>query len=407
MKVLTFISDLTGCFKYRVDIPFNNLRRVDPEFSWTPYTELPNNPFGNEFSEICALMEDCDLVVTQRCTDFNVVKIIKRACDLLNKPFVYETDDDYINLPANNPALKDLGTKEAQDNYKRLLELPDLITVSTEELRNVIYPYNKNVKVFPNNVDRVYHKRSYFKEEVDPENPKLIKAPFKQFIGNGSTNGFDKHGLHFIPSYADHPKGKKRVVRIGYTGTPTHREDFSTIYYYLEKVVEKLSNNIWLLFIGDPYFYNLMTNAKKFKRMFFINPSQYDQYMFNIRNIDIGLAPLHPNVFNMSKSPIKAIEYASWGTPSILPNYVTYNREFTHGENCLLYNNGKDFESCLIELVNNHDLREHLGANAREHVENNRLEHLHSKERYDTYMELINSKPKLILHRDYKKVKVK
>ncbi len=59
--------------------------------------------------------------------------------------------------------------------------------------------------------------------------------------------------------------------------------------------------------------------------------------MFNIRNIDIGIAPLAPTIFNMSKSDIKAVEYGSWGIPSLLPRYVTYSRNFVEEENCLMY----------------------------------------------------------------------
>jgi glycosyltransferase involved in cell wall biosynthesis len=96
----------------------------------------------------------------------------------------------------------------------------------------------------------------------------------------------------------------------------------------------------------------------------------------------------------MSKSSIKAVEYGMWGIPSVLPNYVTYTRNFTNEQNCLTYNNSREFEEQLSRLIDDHDLRETMGQNARDYVRDNRLEHLHAEKRFNLYRDLITSTPK-------------
>jgi glycosyltransferase involved in cell wall biosynthesis len=113
-------------------------------------------------------------------------------------------------------------------------------------------------------------------------------------------------------------------------------------------------------------------------------------YLFHLRNIDIGIAPLARNIFNMSKSDIKPVEYALWGTPAVLPNFVTYNRTWKNNETCLLYDNDREFKECMETMINDHELRTRLGAAAKKYVQENRLERQHSEKRYKIYRDLID-----------------
>lgn len=266
--------------------------------------------------------------------------------------------------------------------YAEILGMADLITVSTKELKDTLYMFNKNIVVLGNNLETVF-----CGETGDP-----IRAHSREIVdANGKLSIPNMHGLVSCPSYWEHPQTKERskVVRIGYTGTPSHKEDFETIHYQLEKFIDKYQAKIWLIYIGDKYFYDKTLNAKG--RVIHIPVSQYSMYMYHLRNLDIGLAPLSPNLFNMSKSPIKAVEYGAWGVPGVLPHYVTYTREFTNRHDCLTYYNGREFYECLEELVHNPELRAELGRNARDTVANRRLEKHHSAARYHAYRELLES----------------
>lgn len=369
-------------FEYRVRLPFAALQKYD--VSVTPLPELPNNPFlNNDFGEICRFVAQFDLTIIQRCYKIGIVKTVRDACDMVGRKLIFETDDDYFNLPPQNPCFPEMAAPGVLEGYKEILRMADMVTCSTQELKEVLHPYNNNIHVLPNNLEEVFcgdqgpPARGYMEEVMGPDG--------KVFIGQA-------HGLVQVPSYVKLPDQTKfKTIRIGYTGTPTHREDFATVHHALEKILDKYGTKIWLIYIGDRYFYEKTNNARG--RVIHIPVSQYQLYMYHIRNIDIGIAPLVPNIFNQSKSPLKAMEYAAWGIPAVLPNFVTYNREFTHGENSLMYYNSHEFYEHLEELIHNEPLRNKLGQAARDHVAANRLERQHAKRRYDLYRTMLPDGP--------------
>jgi len=353
---------------------------------------LPNDPFaGNDFAALCRLIQQYDLVILQRCFKYEVFAPIKAACELLGVKCVFETDDDYFNIPPSNPCYAEVSTTLARTNYAKILSSADAVTVSTEELANIIRPFNPNVHVFPNNMENVmcgdFLKpcRGYSAEKMDGKGNTIIEA---------------QHGMVVMPAFFREKQQTKihRTIRLGYSCTPSHREDFKTIKFAPDKIMKKYEGRIWLFLMGDvplekgqnPWFQSQMTEGAG--RIVSVPPQQYMMYLYQLRNIDIGLAPLIPDIFNMSKSPIKAIEYASWGIPAVLPNFITYTREFTHEKNSLMYYNSGEFQGAVEELINNDDLRERLGAAARDHVVQNRLERLHSQERFEFYQGLIAAK---------------
>jgi hypothetical protein len=122
-----------------------------------------------------------------------------------------------------------------------------------------------------------------------------------------------------------------------------------------------------------------------------------DCYNFNLRNLDIGVAPLEPTIFNMSKSDLKAMEYASWGVVPVLPNYITYSRFWTPGKNCLMYRNNEELYKCIEFLITHHAERESLARAARQYVADHRLQKYDSERRYNFYKSLIDSKKKPVL----------
>lgn len=331
---------------------------------------------------------------------YDVVRQVKDACEFVGIPMVFETDDDYLHLPPQNPAYLSmipgsfLATKPSPqeievkrlkclDQYKEIISFSDLVTVSTEELKRTLNPFNKNIEVLQNNIEQVWEYKDHLPESA--------------FIVDGKFQVAVNHGLHSLPDHCVVDNKAFAVPRVGYSGTVTHRgDDYNTIKYYWEKFIEKYSKHAWFVYLGDKFFWDEHDRIAKGRglpnRHFQIPQSQYDMYMLNYRNIDIGMAPLYNNVFNMSKSDIKAVEAAAWGIPCVLPNYVTYTRNFKHGENCLIYNNGKEFHECLEALVKDGELRLKLGANAFKYVRDNRIEKQHSERRFNAYKKVVDKR---------------
>lgn len=417
MKLLTFISDYSGCYRYRCVIPYTEQRRHNVDTVCLPY--LPNHPGESQMNTLIRLMEGFDICIVQRCYRLSLVSEIKKAAEFLGIPCIFETDDDYLNLPFDNPAYfsiidqsrlrADMTIKElealrepALDEYREILRMMDAVTVSTEELKSTIAPYNKNIEVFQNNLLNVYKFRTNDLEES-------ITQP------DGTIHIKDNLGMITIPNLHIKEERITPSPRIGYACTASHRgQDWDTIKDMWERLIDKYSKkNAWFVYVGaDPgpdgsysqdywikQHHELIRSKRLPNRAVPIRISEYEMYNMHLRNLDVAIAPLHMNnIFNQSKSDLKILEASAWQVPSVAPNYITYNRNFKHGENVMLYNNPREFYDYCELLINDHKLRYELGQNAMTYTENNRLEKLHAERRYNFYKSLVDQSYPLKVH---------
>lgn len=178
--------------------------------------------------------------------------------------------------------------------------------------------------------------------------------------------------VRVIPNYiADvyqHPKfdnGKKIVV--GYMGGASHYADLheSGVLEAMQKLMY-YNKNVQFKCIGqlvDTYLPPGRYTRENGKRgtMFF------DEVFPNM-DIDIAIAPLLDNIFNLGKSNIKWQEMTRAGSAVIASNVGPY-QALAHGKNALLVeNNTESWLSALKTLVDNPKLRANLVDNARTDV---------------------------------------
>jgi hypothetical protein len=442
MRVLTIVSDWHGCFEYRCKIPFEGLLQYKVEVVYCHFTPLEIGK--DQLETLINAFSHFDLIIVQRCYLLSVMERIRQACTILGKPLVFETDDDYLSIIPSNPAYfsiaadqelfseynalqvkaqrlwqngdkagaNDLIAKANEDylpklmesrnqglaDYLEILKMVDGVTTSTQELANTIYPYNKRIGVFQNNVRQPNPFRLHFPEQYfiseDKEGNKTI-----------DLDKAARFGVHTKPSHSifEDPKTKaKRAMitpRVGYTCTASHwGEDWSTINQGINQVAKKYENGLagvqpWWIYFEDKYQTPVFSMSQQHGRgrITHIPPSGYYVYNANISNIDIGICPVFPNSFNLSKSDIKAVEYASWGAAPLVPAFKTYTRNFIDGKTCLTYKNEREFVEKLCLLIENPRLRNEIGKNALDYVCEHRLAHLeeNAKPRLDWYKGLI------------------
>lgn len=455
MRVLTIVSDWHGCFEYRCKIPFEGLLQYKVEVVCCHFTPLDIGK--DQLETLINAFSHFDLIIVQRCYLLAVMEKIRHACTVLGKPLVFETDDDYLSIIPSNPAYFSIAAdqhlfseynafqQKAQNlwqegkrdeanqmvnkanedyiprlmesrnqglvDYLEILKMVDGVTTSTQELANTIYPYNKRIGVFQNNVRQ--------------PNPFRLHAPEDAFISEDPTTGnktinldlLARFGVHTKPSHAvftDPKNGAKRAMitpRVGYTCTASHwGEDWNTIHDGINEVAKKYETGLlgvqpWWIYFEDKNQTPVFSMSQQYgrKRITHIPPNNYNIYNANISNLDIGICPLFPNAFNLSKSDIKAVEYASWGVAPLVPNFRTYTRNFVDGKTCLTYSNEREFVDKLSLLIENHRLRQEIGRNALDYVCEHRLTHLeeNSLPRYNWYKEIIeDSAPLKIFHPD-------
>lgn len=410
MRCLAFLSDFFAPSLLTIVQPWRALVRFGVSLDTVATLPSLSNAPGTSEQALLTQISRYDLIILQRVTMLPIVKMIKNICHLLDKPLVGVFDDNYIHLEHHNPCFFSCSLSGLPQTYRELINegrtaeaealvpallqdrenglselktslgLYDLLIVTTEELREAYLPFNKNIVVLKNNIDQTFPERDMTVETLDEQGRFMIESKF---------------GLVTVPGfYYQAPEKLARVLRIGYTGTETHRHDFdTTIKNAWTKLVKKYAADKWFVYIGDPYFAETSYYAENTRKIH-IPAAAYETYRLNLRNLDIGIAPLSPTPFNMSKSDLKVMEYASWGIPSVAPDYVTYSRFWKHGENILLYKNETEFIECVEALMNNPALRERLGRNALEYVTKYRTEAVNAEERYLVLKNLVDSKLK-------------
>lgn len=299
------------------------------------------------------------------------------------------------------------GHKSVEYGYTEVLRVVDWVITSTIELARTIYPYNKNVIVFENCMERVYP----YKNEV-PVNEflEVVEGVGHKVVLKGNFDYYQ------VPSYnkIEDKKVIMPLARVGYVTSQSHRyEDFYTIKDGLNKVYDNLcgTNPFFTVFMGDGSFTgneddeNLQSqmnrgylwflnqiDRKYWGNVFSLPGAPYEKFIYNMSNVDIALCPLAPTMFNMSKSDLKLLEAGAWGVAGLAPRFITYTRNWTEEENCLMYGNQEEFVEQLSRLIKDRPLREKIGSAAKEYIRENRLEKHQAEARYEFYKKVTGVK---------------
>ncbi len=438
-RTIIYQGDGAACFHWRCKRPFEELKRYGVEMYHTPvFPSAPDRP-GPDFATLVEQISHFDLVIVARITSLSLMRFIVNAAFLNSTPVVYEVDDDYKNLIQTNPCY--YGTsldnelldraRQAQLNgrmeeladimpqleasrvaglkeYREALGLFDAITVTTPELRSVLLPHNKNIEIFANQMEFVHFWRDKSMEESDP-NGRMVQ---KNLMGMRTVPSFymERDPKTFEPILnRDGSVNVKRIFKVAYAGTVSHRADFGTIQNAWSALAAKWADRTHFVYLGDPWFYRQQgaflgektehnpEGDGRPNRRIHIPESDIPMYLLNLRAADLIIAPLEPVVFNQSKSDLKALEGASWGACPVLPDYVTYSRFWDQGKTAFLYKNEKEFFEIIDHLLTNPAVMEQVGRQARQYVHDFRLEKDHAERRYLFYKNLIESKRKPVV----------
>lgn len=305
-KILFFAADMGGCAQYRLMLPATALvhtGRYDCRISMVINQEKYDwKP---------------EVVVFARQHKPDVQKAIM-AWKKLGARVIYDTDDDLFHVPMSNPAysvLKPLK-KEICDTIK----LADVLTVSTPPLVEAYKHLNPNIKVLPNQI-----------------------------------------ALDYGKMYKTHDDG---TVRIGWAGTNTHVGDFKEADRAIVEVAKKYPN-VKFVFMGyapDYIIDNIPQDKVEFRKG--VKIEKYHAALGEL-SLDIGLAPLENNTFNVGKSNLKVLEYGIMGVPTVAsPVYPYVNTIFDGYDGILVKKNRyKNWVDSLSRLIENETERKTMGKN--------------------------------------------
>lgn len=315
-RVFGWYGDYDGCGYYRIVKPLDALN-----YTVINGDDLLDGSWSTQYDRwLPPDWVDYDVVVGQRVcnADKEDGPAFKwqQVCSDKDVLAVYEIDDDLLNISPDNPTYEFFSDAATQGNIKTGVSSADLVTVSTEPLRQVMLKYNPNVKVIPNYIDE-----------------SLLRIP--------------------------RPNNKGKVV-IGWAGSATHKRDFLQLARPLQSILDS-NKHVTFTSIGAGYLSSDVPGqivnqswAKSTRRVF---P--------RIAKFDIGVIPLVSSKFNESKSYIKALEMAALGIPVVASNVTPY-KEFINDEiDGFLVNGEKEWIEAIQSLVNSPELRQQMGARAR------------------------------------------
>ena len=303
LDVFAWAADNAGCGWYRAQLPMQGL--ADLGYATRQATRLPQPVRHNR-----------DVVIVgQRVCDPNPT-IMWQQLAAEGRKLIYEVDDDLFNIDHRSPAAHQYyGRPEVRDNIRSNIEVAAAVTVTTEPLADIVRQWNPNVHVIPNAVPD-------WLVEHQPQRP---------------ADG---------------------TVTVGWGGSATHHMDWDHAGQHIRRYLQR-NPQTELHCIGNDYGALLRAPRRRFTPW---QKSVADYY----RAIDytIAVCPLMPHIFNVAKSPVKALEAAALGIPVVASAVRPYEDFVQDGTTGYLVHRDHEWAACLRTLTYEPDMRTEMGLAA-------------------------------------------
>lgn len=363
MKVLGYVRDDGACGFYRVAQPFRHVaKNTDMLMGMIQKGDPLTKIFANT---------DADIIVIPRPNDDQMLEFMRTLKDL-GKKLVVDHDDNMFTVSPLSPHYQDFGVEDVVvqtpqgkvklwtdgdnynkqenqhrlDNFKRALELVDLVTVTTDILGDVYKEYNDNIAVLPNCVDP---------KEWTP-----------------------------LPLKKENPE----EIRLFWSGGSSHYEDMTVIQDVLPHILKKYPN-VSLHLLGSKWDGTLQDCPEE--QIHYVDwvPTPAYPYQVRITNPDISLIPLMDTEFSRCKSAIKWIEQSALLVPSVASLVSPYQEVYDGTNGVFIENNSVDGWIAGIEyLIENPLDRWNMATKAHQTVKENFDITKEYQQWYNTYKEL-------------------
>lgn len=285
--LLTVVPSATDSTSfYRAVGPLHELRRTFPELKVLD---------GSKF--VWTTLKAADAVFMQRPFLPEHAKAASMA-KLHGKPLWVDYDDDLFAVPESNPAFRTYSRKEVQNAITAVLNVADLVTVSTEALKRKLGAVLSALGRHPS-------------------------------IVHVLPNAYD---ARLYAWYRDLGHAEARPNKVGtWRGTNTHDADLQA---FTRPMVEAFRDHLdWTLtFIGDPFWLTLDELGKidglketNLLSVGMMDPIEFFHTLWSVSPAFM-FVPLADSPFNHSKSNIAWIEAAHAGACALVPEWEEWKR---------------------------------------------------------------------------------
>lgn len=337
LKILSLPVDRGGCGNYRIRQPFEMINRFTE-------SEAQILDSSQDSVEIVKAMTVADLFVIRPGAEEGFQRLMTIP-EFKNKPYVMDIDDNVELISPYSEHYSEYGTEEFYDhnaqvqlwkdgetldikkNRARLqmqlfgMRNASLITVTTPKLAEYARNYNHRVAVLPNLIN------------------------FERW---------------WKPTFV-HNKG----MRIGWSGGISHYEDWETIKDPLNRLMSK--HKFTLVIAGNAFDGLIAPENKHLLETHDWVPFKGHSYRMMCLNLDIAIIPLADLPFNHYKSPIKFLEFAAMGVPSVVADVGPYHSS-TACDTGFRYKTPTEFYNNLESLILDKELRQNVSSRAHQTV---------------------------------------
>ncbi len=392
MRIIALPGDLAACGHYRVFWPLEAMERAGLAEIHRP--EPTESKTGRQQVFIKPeILKDFDIAIFQRQPEERITRLFEIAQGFGVK-VVFDIDDDLYSVPPDSPAYLAWGrdwrkigakarvvggigklgdpsrsngqasekdeydflvrsakdwTNKARDNFAgfiRNLRAADLVTVSTEKLKQVYSKHRNDIVVLKN-----------------------------QMVADGWRDA--------VASPHQKPDGE---LWIGWQGSKTHWADLKEIVQPVCRILNE-NQNARLVLMGFPearkLFESVLSQVVTFDWM------PIDEYRSIAAAFDITLAPVKAITFNQGKSAIRVLESALCGIP-VVASETCYGDTVRAAGCGFIAKTSQKWTKHLRRLVNSESLRRELGQNGQEYVDQHRTYDTNAHKWHEAYSNLLN-----------------
>jgi len=346
--ILSLPVDAGGCGWMRIRSPFREIKKQKlAEAEILDEGQL----LEDEFKKVVA---KADIIIARPGT-YSLMKEVKELFPF--KKIIVDFDDDVFNILPSSEHYKFYGAED------------------------VIIPINgEDVILWKSGVNN-FNKFNNMKRLVDLkwmiENATVVTAVTEN-LGKWLSEVSGKD-VSVVPNFLDfslYPecgvsaKDKKDgEFRIGFCGGASHHGDLQMIKKEMLKFLQN-TPNATLHLIGQDFdiFDEAGEQVVKHAWISF----EGNPFRMKMLDLDVLIAPLEENVFNIRKDPLKFWDASGLGVPLVASNISPFKDVMKDGETGFLFDTPEEFRKILLKLFKDRKLGKKIGKNARDYVYENR-----------------------------------
>ena len=373
-KIFIHITSLDGCAYHRLILPYQKLMELTDEFQISFGYSRPSQEltFEQKVKEIAAN----DILIFHRLLPPGLLDAVREANP--NIKVIIDMDDAW-RLNDSHPSAEIYRKEGTSETIRHHLTGADYVTGTTEYRANKIRPFNPNVTIFPNALNR---EGQFVPEDIPSgrlrfgligssshaKDVELLDGVVKQLPKDVLDKiqfvlcGFDQGHYRVYQ-----PDGSIKLIPMPYeqnlwhkievmlsdnynTITPEHKDFLLEHRYKVDYTTDEAYHRVW--------------------------SRDVDSYAELYNQIDVLMIPLLGNDFTACKSDLKMIEASAMGKAVIVSDVDPYKEcainaiekggTINENGNCIMVNNSKGSKGwvkAITRLTNDESLRQMIASN--------------------------------------------